>query len=253
MNTTTPRGAVAAPPPHTAARATSMVLAALLAGLLGPLSLASPSSAASYRYWSYWQGASGTWVAAQTGPGDYDVVDKDVQGWRFGITADSPTQTPDNAPDFATLCPDLAAGSAPAGQVRVAVVVDAGFVADAPSGQTPPADAVSCVTVPEGSTGNQALAAAVKVTDQGGLVCALNGYPADECGAEVPDADASVAAAAAASESPNPAAVGAADSAPAAEGGSGPGAALWLGLAAVAALLVGVLVAGRRRSAQTPQ
>ncbi len=252
VNTTTYRGTRAAPR-ITTGQSALWGLTALLAGLLATLTLASPASATAYRYWSYWQGASGTWVAAQTGPGDYDVVDQDVQGWRFGITADSPGQAPDNTPDFAALCPDLASGSAPAGQLRVAVVIDAGFVADAPTGQTPPADSVSCVTVPEGSTGNQALAAAAEVSDQGGLVCAVNGYPTDECAAEVSDADAATAAAAAATEPANPAAVGAPASAPATDSSSGPGAILWVGLAAVVALLVGVLLASRRRSEQPQQ
>ena len=121
-----------------------------------------------------------------------------------------PSQPPDNAPVFAALCPDLAAAGATSGQVRVAVVVDAGYAADAPTGQTPPGDVVSCVTVPEGSTGNQALAAAGAVTDDGGLICSINGYPEGECGNEVSDADAAAAATAAKDEQPNPAVVAAA-------------------------------------------
>lgn len=187
-----------------------LLLGALLACLLAGAALAGPATAASYRYWSYWLGSSGTWQAAPTGPGEQVMVDRDVQGWRFGITAESPSQTPDNAPVFADLCPDLAAGGAPAGQVRVAVVIDPGFAADAPAGQVPPADTVSCVTIPEGSTGNQAIAAAGSVEAPQGFVCALNGYPEGECGSEVSDGDAAAAAQAAATESPNPAVVGAA-------------------------------------------
>lgn len=181
----------------------------LLMAVLATIALATPASAAAFRYWSYWQGASGEWVAAQTGPGDHTVVDRDVQGWRFTLTTEMPTQGPDNAPDFAALCPDLAASAAPAGQVRVAVVIDSGFVADSPQGQAPPADVVSCVTVAEGSTGNQALAAAATISDQDGLVCSVNGYPEGECGAPVSDADAAAAAEAAAAEQPNPATIAA--------------------------------------------
>lgn len=184
-------------------RAAAFVLM-LVTAMLATVALAAPAQATAYRYWSYWQGASGTWVAAQTGPGDYTLVDEDVQGWRFAITSDNPAAAPDNAPDFATLCPDLAAASVTEGDIRAAVVLDSGFTADAPDGQTPPADVVSCVTVPEGSTGNQALAAAGAVTEDGGLVCAINGYPTDECGAEVSDADAAAASEAAAGEQPNP-------------------------------------------------
>jgi hypothetical protein len=196
VTTTTPRRAAA-------------LLATLLAAVLAVVALAAPAQAAAYRYWSYWQGATGTWVAAPTGPGDYTLVDSDVQGWRFAITTDMPNQPPDNSPVFADLCPDLDAAGATAGQVRVAVVIDAGFTADAPSGQTPPGDVVACVTVPEGSTGNQALAAAGAITDDNGLICSINGYPEGECGYEVSDADAAAAASAAQDEQPNPAAVAA--------------------------------------------
>ncbi len=187
-------------------RLLTLLTTALTAVFLIGLSSA-PANAAAYRFWSYWQGASGEWVMAQTGPADSMLVDQDVQGWRFAISTESISQAPDNAPQFAALCPGLAAGPAPDGQLRVAVVLDPGFAADAPSGETPPADMVSCVTVPDGSTGAQALAAAATVNDSGGMVCSINGYPANECSAEVSDADASAAAEAAATESPNPAVI----------------------------------------------
>jgi hypothetical protein len=188
-------------------RRAAAVLITLMAATVATLTLAAPAQAASFRYWSYWQGATGTWVAAETGPGDHTLVDSDVQGWRFTITAAMPTQAPDNAPVFADLCPDLAAAGATEGEVRVAVVIDSGYTADAPEGQTPPGDVVSCVTLPEGSTGNQALAAAGSVTEDNGLVCAINGYPEGECGVEVSDADAQAAATAAQDEQPNPAVI----------------------------------------------
>ncbi len=240
MTTITPRRAAA-------------LLAALAAALLATLTVASPAHAAAFRYWSYWQGASGQWVAAQTGPGDHTIVDQDVQGWRFAISTSEVSQAPDNAPDFVELCPDLAASAAPAGQLRVAVVIDSGFVADAPSGQTPPADVISCVTVPEGSTGNQALAAAAaSVTDQGGFVCAINGYPTDECGAEVSDAEAQAAAAAAAGEEPNPAVPTSADEQGATDATTSDDNLLPLiaGGAAVSALLVAAWAIIRRRNAE---
>jgi hypothetical protein len=234
-------------PPRRSATLLPALLGLVAVGLLSVL-VAGPAHATAYRYWSYWQGASGQWEPAQTGPAGYSVVDQDVQGWRFGITAESPTQAPDNAPVFAELCPDLAAAEPADDQLRVAVVVDPGFVADAPKGQTPPADEVSCVTVPRGSTGNQALAAATRVDDDNGLVCALNGYPEGECSAEVPDAQASAAAAAAEDEQPNPAAISAAsasgDSAPA-EAPAGTG--LIVGAAALAAVVGALVVLVRRR------
>ncbi len=229
-------------------RLISPLLAAALA-LLAVVAVSGTAQASAYRYWSYWQGSTGTWVAAMTGPGDYSVVDRDVQGWRFGITADLPSVPPDNSPDFATLCPQLAADTPPAGAVRVAVVVDAGFVADAPSGQVPPADSISCVTVPEGASGNQALAAAVSVTDEQGLVCSIGGYPQGECTSEVADADAAAAAQAAKQESANPATPGASQTSAATESAGNPLGA-WApvaGIAAVAALVVATVAVVRSR------
>lgn len=230
-----------------AARPLPTLLAVLALAAAALLAAASPASATAYRYWSYWQGATGTWVAAQTGAGEHALVDRDVQGWRFVLSTDQPSEAPDNAPDFAALCPDLAAGDAPAGQLRVAVVVDSGFRAHAPEGQSPPADVVSCVTVPAGATGNQALAAAATVTEDQGLVCAVNGFPEGECGAAVPDDVAAAAVAAAGSEQPNPA-VGE----PAAETGSddtGSPAGFVVGAAVLAALLglAWAIPAARRR------
>lgn len=226
-------------------RLAAAILLPLVGLVLAGVALASPASASPYRYWSYWLGASGAWEVAQTGPGGYSLVDRDVQGWRFAITTESASQKPDNAPDFNSLCPALAAGDAPEGKLRVAVVIDSGFVADAPDGLQPPADVVSCVTVPAGSTGNQALAAAGNVREQGGLVCAINGYPTDECGAVVSDRDAAAAASAAATEKPNPAVVAASGQAASAPGL--PGATI-LGLAALVGLVGAAFLIRRRRS-----
>jgi hypothetical protein len=234
------------------------LLIALLTAALSAVALAAPAQAASYRYWSYWQGATGAWVAAPTGPGDYTVVDSDVQGWRFAITADMPNLPPDNAPVFADLCPDLAAAGTTTGQLRVAVVIDAGYAADAPKGQTPPGDVVSCVTVPEGSTGNQALAKAGALAEDGGMICSINGYPDGECGDEVSDADAAAAATAAKDEQPNPAVVAASGTTADSSSTAGSGGRTWGGFALgalVLALLIGAAywIPRRRRAAQSAE
>lgn len=235
MQTTSPRRGVAG--------ALAVVVALLMAGLS-----ASPAAATAYRSWSYWQGATGTWVISQTGPADHLVVDSDVQGWRFAISTETSSPAPAAAPDFATLCPDLAATAPAEGVLRVAVVVDYGLLADAPSGSTPPANEVGCVTVPDGATGAQALAAAVGVTDQSGLVCALNGYPADECAVAVSDAEASSAAAAASAEAATPTDTPATDIAAADSQGSS-ASGFVLGAVVLAVLLVAAFVipAQRRR------
>ena len=237
-------------------RRIAALLSTFVVAVVATLGLAAaPANATAYRFWSYWQGSSGEWVAASTGPAGYTVVDQDVQGWRFGIATTAPMTPPDNAPHFATLCPDLASGSTPSGLVRVAVVVDSGFVADAPQGETPPADTVSCVTVPTGSTGSQALAAAGSTAEQNGMVCAINGFPANECSAEVSDADASAAAQAAATESPNPAPVGTAADSGSDSASSGSNIALLTGVGVVVlvALLIGIVMMNRRRSTDSSQ
>jgi hypothetical protein len=236
------------------ARVAALALS-LITALLAGVALAAPASATAYRYWSYWQGAEGTWTGALTGPGEHLIVDRDVQGWRFAISTEAVTRSPDNDPDFAALCPDLEAAAPAAGQLRAAVVIDPGFAADAPQGQSPPADVVACVSVPEGATGNQALAAAASVADEGGLVCAINGYPEGECGAEVSDADAEAAAEDAAAEQPNPAVVDAGRTDVDAVGSddSGSTGALILGGVALALLLAAAwaIPALRRRSRST--
>lgn len=239
----------------TTGRAAALIITLLTAGL-ATLALAAPAQAAAYRYWSYWQGDTGTWVAAPTGPGDYTLVDTDVQGWRFAITTDMPSRPPDNAPVFADLCPNLVAAGATADQVRVAVVIDAGYAADAPEGQTAPGDVVSCVTVAQGSTGNQALAAAGSVTDDNGLVCSINGYPEAECGTEVPDAVAAEAATAAEGEQPNPAVVAAGTTADTTTSTADPGSNSRAGFALgalILALLLGAAywIPRRRRAARS--
>lgn len=229
-------------------RSAALVISLIAAGLVA-VAMAAPAQAAAYRYWSYWLGESGTWVAASTGPGDHVLVDEDVQGWRFGITTEAPAQGPDNDPDFEALCPQLAADGPVDGQVRVAVAIDSGFTADAPDGESPPADVVSCVTLPEGSTGNQALAAASTLNDQDGLVCGINGYPAAECGAEVPDDVAVAALEAAQAEQPNPAsAATTADATTTTDDGSSSSVGLFLGAAIVAVLVVATVLVRRRRS-----
>ncbi len=240
-NTNSPAGSPA--PRHTARCA--LVAAVATAALT--LGLTAPASATAYRYWSYWQGASGEWVMSSTGPGDHQLVDQDVQGWRFGISTDAPSDTPDNAASFAALCPDLAATAAPKdGSVRVAVVVDAGSRAAAPSGEKPPADQITCTTLAKGATGNQALAAAGTVRAESSMVCAINSYPTQGCGDQVSDKAAAAAASAAATEAPNPATP--ATSATAQTATKGSPWALIASLAAVFAVALAAFTMNRRRA-----
>jgi len=185
--------------------AVGLVLAAVLS--------AAPAEASTYRYWTYWWGSgSGKtaqgWTFAQVGPAGHRVNDTWVLGWRYETsTTTTASERPRQSPDFAALCPSLAAV---AGQDRVAVVVDYGTATDAPPGQSPPSTStvrVECLTLPaspQHQTGVQALAAAnVTVRSENGLVCALDGYPVGECAPVIPDPVASSP-----SPSPSPSASG---------------------------------------------
>jgi hypothetical protein len=80
---------------------------------------------------------------------------------------------------------ELCTGSVPAGQVRVAVVVDYGTEPGAPGTAS-----ARCLTVPSGTTGGQLLKLRSELLHTAtpryagsGLLCALDGFPfGDECG-----------------------------------------------------------------------
>ena len=103
--------------------------------------------------------------------------------------------------------------------------------------------------MPEGSTGNQALARQrAPSPSETGSICSINGYPEGECGNEISDADAATAASAAKDEQPNPAVVAAGTST--ADSGSSSRVGFAIG-ALVLALLIGAafwIPQQRRRS-----
>ena len=61
-----------------------------------------------FDYWSYWHGASGSWVYANDGPAEHSVASQgnDVEGWRFQIDqpANSSDPPPGVAPSYAQIC-----------------------------------------------------------------------------------------------------------------------------------------------------
>ncbi|NEA17447.1 SCO2322 family protein, partial [Streptomyces halstedii] len=113
------------------------VLLLLVAAALTVLG-AGNAQAAGYRYWSFWEGGTGTtWTYATQGPSLVRPDDGTVQGFRFAVSEDSQDAArPRRAPDFAAIC---AGTPAQDGRKRVALVIDAGTAADAPDGETPPA------------------------------------------------------------------------------------------------------------------
>lgn len=151
--------------------------------LLAPGAMTAAHAEDSYRYWSYWWGSeAGEWEYAQTGPADRELTDGDVEGWRFLTSAEAvPTDLPSAPADFAAICTD---GEPIPGQVRVGMVIDYGSPADVPDGDAPPEGdnpRIECVTVPQGSTAEQALAAVADVRTESGAVCGIDGYPAAGC------------------------------------------------------------------------
>ncbi|MGN6330913.1 MAG: SCO2322 family protein [Motilibacteraceae bacterium] len=162
-------------------RALALLLTALLA-VAALLPTASAASATTYRYWSYWHLTGGSWAFAGTGPGGYRPADGSVEGWRFAVSGSGGSAAPRVRPSFAQVC-----GSTPAkdGTKRVAVVIDDGVQADAHPGDTVPQNSPRgvCAQVPETASGARVLSAVAAVrADDGGLVCALDGYPSAGCG-----------------------------------------------------------------------
>ncbi|MEV5901901.1 SCO2322 family protein, partial [Streptomyces sp. NPDC052127] len=114
-------------------RCAALVLAALLLSLTGTVQSA---QAAGYRYWSFWDRSGGSWTYATQGPSTARPADGDVQGFRFAVSADSQDASqPRGAASFATICAKTPARD---GTKRVALVIDFGTAADAPSGESPP-------------------------------------------------------------------------------------------------------------------
>ncbi len=212
----------------------SFSVALLFVSLFSPILFSTVAKAETgYRYWGYFQAPAGatTWTAAMTGP-SVEVKDGDVEGWTFTASGtDIPATAPMMDPDFAALCGEV---SQVAGKVRVGLVVDFGVAEIAPAGETPREFFSDCVVVPEGSVGLDVVEAVLDVrAAESGLICAIAGYPAEECGAEI---DMSILTAPVADAAPTAETVADSDS------GNTP-ALLAL---AIIALLVG-LVAVRRR------
>lgn len=138
-----------------------------------------------WRYWGYFQAAPGktTWTAAMTGP-TVDIADGAVEGWSFVFSSnDVPSAPPKVLPNFASICgktksdPDTK---------RIALVVEFGSKAYAPKGEKIAKTITRCVRTAKDSQGIDVLGQVVKIrAASSGLICALNGYPAKECGVEI--------------------------------------------------------------------
>ncbi|MEU9451682.1 SCO2322 family protein [Streptomyces sp. NPDC048277] len=146
---------------------------------------AGPAQAAGYRYWSFWERDGSRWTYATQGPSTAQPADGAVEGFRFAVSEDSADASrPRGTADFATICADTPAVR---GKKRVALVIDFGTTADAPSGEKPPAGRTACAVVTGDATSAEALAAVAKPLryDTNALLCAIAGYPETGCGEKV--------------------------------------------------------------------
>ncbi|MFI6338044.1 SCO2322 family protein [Streptomyces sp. NPDC050535] len=211
---------------------TASPLLALLVLVLG-LGSAGQAQAVGYRYWSFWDLTGGDWTYATQGPSTARPSDGAVQGFRFAVSEDSQHATkPRGATDFAAIC---AKSPAQQGKKRVALVIDFGTPADAPSGETPPSPRTACARVPVDATSAEALASVAKPLryDTNALLCAIASYPRAGCGDPV---------------STDSRENGTASARPQADSsGHGPSVGLLAGAAAVAVLGVAALWQARRR------
>ncbi|MFJ2512007.1 SCO2322 family protein [Streptomyces griseoviridis] len=210
------------------------VAAVLGAALLTALLAWSPAQAAGYRYWSFWERTGDRWTYATQGPSTTRPDDGSVQGFRFSVSADSADAArPRGTAVFTAICAGVPERD---GAKRVALVLDFGTAADAPSGESPPARRTACARVPSDATTAEALAAVAKPLRYGSdaLLCAIAGYPERGCGEQVSTTTGGRPA-------PGPAAPGADDD------GAGPSVGLLAGGGAVVLLGAAAVVRARRR------
>ncbi|MDF3146272.1 MULTISPECIES: SCO2322 family protein [unclassified Streptomyces] len=161
----------------------------LLTALVLLTGAAQAAHATGYRYWSFWDRDGDTWAYATQGPSLARPSDGDVQGFRFAVSEDSKDAAkPRGAAEFAVIC---ARTPAQDGKKRVALVIDFGKAADAPSGETPPARRTACARVAPDATTAEALAAVAKPLryDTNALLCAISGYPEKGCGEQVAEGE----------------------------------------------------------------
>lgn len=239
-----------------------LVLAAIVAAVLSTLVLA-PAHAAAYRFWGFYQLTGSTWAFAQKGPDQIIPKDGTVEGWRFAVADEQSTRFPRAVLTFDQIC----GGKPPAqpGTKRVGLVVDFGRAADAPdAAATPPEPKALCAEVTADATSTQVLKAAGDLRVEGGLVCAVDGYPATDCGGAVKEVSPEAAAAdapvtiAAPASTPSSAttatdaatANAASPSAPAEDGGSGTSTAAYVIAGLVLLAILAFVIMRSRASAR---
>ena len=152
-------------------------------------SLVTPTAQAAekgYRYWEYSQAAPKTtqWITAMTGP-TVDISDGAVEGWTFVFSSDAvPSTAPRVKPDFKSICAGVKYDK---NSKRIGLVIDFGSPIYAPKGEKIQKTITKCVRVSNESQGIDVLGQVTKIRTQGsGFICGIAGYPAKECGVEIP-------------------------------------------------------------------
>jgi hypothetical protein len=167
-------------------RVVGILLASVLAALTPILLVAGPASAADgYKYWNYFHVKGAKFAFAQTGPSGFVPKDGAVEAYRYGLssTADGLAPRTDTTTySFDKLCTGTKAES---GKKRVGVLIDYGTTDDAEGGATPPDPRGACAVVATNANGQQVLDAVSDLRAQKGLVCGIDGYPAQGCSVTV--------------------------------------------------------------------
>ncbi len=168
-----------------------LLVALLLAAGLGALTVA-PAQAAAYRFWGFFTESGTSWTFAQKGPDQTVPADGTVDGWRFAVADETSSRFPRATPTFDELCSTTPKQD---GLKRVGLVVDFGRAADSESASTPPEPTARCASVPTQASSTDVLKSVGELRIEGGLVCAVSGYPASGCGGEVKEVSSAAAAA----------------------------------------------------------
>lgn len=236
-----------------------VALAAVLAAAFALITV-SPAQAVAYRFWAFYQVVDGAWTFAQKGPDETVPKDGTVEGWRYAVADTGDTRMPRATLTFDQIC---ATTPSQDGNKRVGLVVDFGRPADGTdAAATPPEPKAVCAVVADSATSTDVLRVAGELRSENGMVCAVAGYPATDCGGEVkelsPEAKAAdspiqIAAATATAASSAPAAIPAGNaSAPAEDASSGTNTAAYV-IAALALLAILAFVIVRSRAAARRQ
>ncbi len=168
------------------ARTALTLVLSVLATTLGLALSAGPASADAYRYWGYYHLTDGAWAFADTGPEGFTPEDGSVEGYRFAVAGATDSRPPRAVPTFDDLCADTPAVD---GSKRVGVLLDFGRDVDAAPDDTTAEPRTACAVVDAAATGDTVLAEVAELRLEGGLVCAIDGFPSTGCGDAVADAD----------------------------------------------------------------